>query len=57
MMCAAYFGIISKQHFLKDRKCQLEWLAKSEIKLLEQVEIYINKRGNTKYGIIFIEEC
>lgn len=41
--------------FLNDSRTNLSWLISQEDAMLEQVKAYIDERGNTDYGIVFIE--
>ena len=42
--------------FLDDQKTTLPWLIKSDEEVCEKVKDYVAERGNTEYGVIFVEE-
>lgn len=42
--------------FLDDYKETLSWLVEDDKKMMESVRAYIAERGNTTYGVVFIEE-
>ena len=42
--------------FLIDHKSVLSWVAKEEDNVIKKVKKYIEKQGDTEYGVIFIEE-
>ena len=42
--------------FLDEHKTTLPWLVKSDEELCTKVRDYVLQRGNTEYGIVFVEE-
>ena len=42
--------------FLNDYKETLSWLVEDDEKMIESVRMYIAEKGNTAYGVVFVEE-
>ena len=42
--------------FLNDHKTTLPWLIKRDEEICAKVRDYVAERGNTEYGVVFVEE-